>query len=462
VEPRSPLGGEPETVTHLGERPGRIDLALSVVACLAGPTLLVPACGPGNGAADSSDSGAPAPEGGVSSSPDVGAAPAPDGGDGGSSPDGGGPSSATDATAPATDGGPPPADAAADTGTPPGVRNPLAQPFASTSIWNMPIGSSAVYVPARIVTPTASTLQGDQDIIVLTPTAPQTPIYENGAAWQSTVSRCPYDAGTLFYDVPVPSDFVVGDTPISDTPNNSFAALLADSRTLRQNQPFTRCTAGAPATTYNTFADVDLYGDGITGAHGGSGLSAIGGTLRVGELRPGGPPPAHALKLELFAAQNYYNDGNQADCYRWPATTCDGYFDDSSSSLKYGGTNAALRPGSLLALPASVAIASLGLTTEPAKLLAWTLQNYGAYLVDDSAWSSASICVENGPAGVFEQQFQGDWGFALATNGTTSDFAKDFTTLLANLSVVDDNGPSSVGGGGTPLQPIAAPLPPAP
>lgn len=340
-------------------------------------------------------------------------------------------------------------------------RDPLAQPFASTSIWNMPIGSSASYVAASIVTPTASTLQGDQDIIVLTPTAPQTPIYENSAAWQSTVSRCPYDVGPLFYDVPVPSDFVVGDTPISDTPNNSFAALLADNRTLKQNQPFTRCTAGDPATTYNTFPDVDLYGDGVTGAHGGSWLSAIGGTLRVGELRPGVAPPRHALKLELFAHQNYYNDGNQADCYRWPATTCDGYFDDSGS-LEYGGTNPALRPGSLLALPASLSIASLGLTTGPAQQLAWTLQNYGAYLVDDSAWSSVSICVENGPAGVFETQFQSDWGFALATNGTTSPFAVDFAKILSNLMVVDNNSATSIGGGGNPLQPLAPPLPPPP
>lgn len=341
-------------------------------------------------------------------------------------------------------------------------RDPLVQPFDSTSIWNMPIGSGAKYVPANIVVPTASTLQGDRDIIVLTPTAPSTPIYENTAAWQSTVNRCPYNEGPLFYDAPVPATFVVGDDPISDTPNNSFAVLLPDSRTLKQNQPFTRCTAGAPATTYNTFPDVDLYGDGASGAHGGSALSAIGGTLRVGELRPGGAAPRHALKLELWAAQNYYNDGNKTDCFRWPATTCDGYFDDSSSSLKYGGTNPALRPGSLLALPATLSIAGLGLTTGAAELLAWTLQNYGAYLVDDSAWSSASICVEYGPAGSFEQQFQSDWGFALDTNGTSSAFAKDISTILAKLTVVDNNASSSVGGGGSPLQPLALPLPPPP
>jgi hypothetical protein len=340
----------------------------------------------------------------------------------------------------------------------PSYRNPLVQPFASTSIWNLPIRSAAAYVPARIVIPTANTLKGDEDVIVLSPTSPATPIYRNTADWNANVSRCPYDAGALLYSVPLPASFVVGDTPVSDTPNSALAVLLADGRTIKQNQPFARCTAGAPATSDDLFPDVDLYGDGTAGAHGGSWLSAIGGTLRVGELRPGTLPPRHALKLELYAAQNYYNDGQQADCYRWPATTCDGYFNDSSSALKYGGTNSALRPGSLLALPASVSIASLGLTTEPAQSLAWTLQNYGAYLVDDSAWSSASICVENGPAGSFNQQFETDWGFALDTNGTTSAFAKDIAAILGALSVVDDNAAGSVGGGGTPLQPVAPPL----
>ena len=350
-------------------------------------------------------------------------------------------------------------EAGADAG--PGFRDPRQQPFASTSIWNMPIGSAATYVPAKIVPATGTTLQGDEDVIVLSPTSPLTGIYRNTADWNPGLSRCPYDAGALLFQAPLPSSFVVGDTPTSSTPNSGLAVLLPDGITVKQTQPFARCNAGAPATSDYVFPDVSLYGDGIPGAHGGSGLSAIGGTLRVGELRPGGSPPRHALKLELWAAKNYYNDGLKADCYRWPASDCDGYFNDGTSPLKYGGTNPVLRPGSLLALPASVSITSLGLTTESAKGLAWTLQNYGAYLVDDTAWSAASICVENGPAGSFRQQFQSDWGYPFDTGGTTGAFARDVAALIAALAVVDDNGPTSIGGGGAPLQPLAPPLPPA-
>jgi hypothetical protein len=341
-----------------------------------------------------------------------------------------------------------------DAGAP--SRDALQQPFASTSIWNMPIGSGATYVPANIVPATGTSLETDDDVIVLMPGEPATQIFTNTADWDPTMSRCAPE-GALLFSAPMPAAWVVPD-PMAQTPNSGLAALLADGRTIKQTQPFARCTASQPATSHYLFPDVDLYGDGIPGAHGGSGLSAIGGTLRLGELRPKGPPPPHVLKLELYAAQNYYNDGKQADCYHWPATDCDGYFDTTSNPIHYGGTNPALGPGSLLALPVSVSVASLGLTTEPAKTLAWTLQNYGAYLVDDTAWSAVALCVENGASGSFEAQFQKDWGFPIDTGGTSGAFAEDMAKIVAALEVVSDNSATTIGGGGTPLQPLAPPL----
>jgi hypothetical protein len=338
------------------------------------------------------------------------------------------------------------------------VRDPLQQPFASTSIWNMPIGSGAVYVPANIATATGTTLETDGDVIVLEPTAPALDIETNTADWNPTLSRCAPE-GPLLFSAPVPSAFVVPD-PMAQTPNSGLAVLLADGRTIKQTQPFARCTADQPGTSHYLFPDVDLYGPGIPGAHGGSGLSAIGGTLRLGELRRGGAAPRHVLKLELYAHADYYNDGKMVDCYRWPATGCDGYFDDATNPLRYGGTNPSLKPGSLLALPTKTSIASLGLSTQPAEMLAWTLQNYGAYLVDDTAWSATAICTEQGATGDFTAQFESDWGLAMDTKGTTGTFASDVARIVAALAVVDNNAPSTVGGGGTPLQPLAPPIAP--
>ena len=68
-----------------------------------------------------------------------------------------------------------------------------------------------------------------------------------------------------------------------------------------------------------------LYGDGIQGAHGGSMLSSIGGTIRLGELRPNSGPMRHALKINIYGAKNFYKCRKKEECNRWPAPASDGY-----------------------------------------------------------------------------------------------------------------------------------------
>lgn len=145
-----------------------------------------------------------------------------------------------------------------------------------------------------------------------------------------------------------------------------------------------------------------------------------------------------------------------SDCYRWPAIQADDYA--TSGALAYGSGRAdipsALRMGALLALPRSFEPSRL--QTEPARALAWTLSNYGAYVVDDTAWDVWALVVENGPAGDFRQQFERDWGFPFEDASFTSPWSADMRALFTALAVIDDNGPSSVGGAGTRLQPLAS------
>ncbi len=339
----------------------------------------------------------------------------------------------------------------------PQARDPLKQPFASGSIWNMPIGSGAQYVDAGLPEITASYSNDhewtpihypDADLIILKPDAPLTNIYLNEVGWNGG-DRCVVQGGVI-HTVPIPTDFVV---PNSGH-NNGAAFLMPDRRTIVQTQPFTRCTAGGPATSWTTHhPTVDLYGAGIEGAHGGSGLSAIGGALRVGELRPGDTTgPRHALKINLQTQKELYRCLVDADCHRWPALTS-----DSGSVGWYGSEtnnqNFAMRMGALLAIPASVNLGSLELETQPAQLLAWTLQNYGAYVVDHGG---PSFSVEEGPDGSFSGQFQSDWGFDMeARVRDNSAWGRDLNRLRQALYVVDNNSPTTIGGGGTPLQPLA-------
>jgi hypothetical protein len=317
-------------------------------------------------------------------------------------------------------------------------------------------------VPGKIPKATAHGMTVDHDVLILEPGASMTNVHENADAWGSG-TRCG-TGGKVLFKAPIPASFIVpGNNSFhGGSPNHSAAVLLADGRTLKQNQPFTRCQAGGGATTWVQYPTVDLYGEGSQGAHGGSGLSSIGGTLRLGELRPGNKI-RHALKVNLYAKECI---SGQSPGYRWPAVKADSYWKQS-----YAGATPALKMGALLALPPSVNVADPAwLKTEPARMLAWTLQNYGAYVVDDTAWSVYAIATEYSPDGDVTDEFQKTWGFSMTPQKTAA-WAQDMATIFQALHVVDSwdqatyqkvaaSGGALGAGGGTPRQPWAPAITP--
>src|SRR5207245_10865502 len=158
-----------------------------------------------------------------------------------------------------------------------------------------------------------------------------------------------------------------------------------------QGQPMARCTEGGNVTMWWSQESETLFGTGTSGGHGGSMLSSIGGTIRLGELVPGGTI-RHAMKVNLHGAEDSYYE-TLTRGFRRPATTA-----DASASGSYNGTVPALREGSLLALPPSINVSAMGLETEPAKILARAFQDYGPYGVDDPAWPTYTISTEAGQA----------------------------------------------------------------
>src|SRR6266571_3603246 len=304
-------------------------------------------------------------------------------------------------------------------------------PFSRDSIWNLPIGANAVYVPGNIKKPTAYGMTTDVDVLILTPTAPVTSVWKNNDAW-SGGSRCTAEGGVLFA-APIPADFVVpgagSGNPDGTTPNYATAILAADGHTLIQGQPMARCTSGGTATIWWYQEKEDLFGTGNSGAHGGSMLSSLGGVIRLGELVPGGMI-RHALKVNLLGADNYYSGSGG---YRWPATTADG-----CAPGCYGGSVPALRMGSLLALPPSVNVNSMGLETDAAKILAHAFQDYGAYTVDDTAWSVYAIATEYSPSGKVDDEFGAAWGFPISPASRDVPWARDMDRIFGALNVVDN------------------------
>jgi hypothetical protein len=328
------------------------------------------------------------------------------------------------------------------------TRDPYFWPFETTSIWNTPIGDGARYVHAGIQPALAYGMTIDEDYIHMYPEAPLTPVMLSSAAWHTDRSRCDAD-GDLIYKVPLKKNWEISpDTWDGRTPNAGLAVLMPDGRTIRQNQPFARCIQGEYGTSKYLFDDVGLYGHGMTGAHGGSGLSAIGGAIRVGQLVPGGEIN-HAIKVNLYAGKNLYYGDRKG--HRWPAPVADGY----ASSTSYAGTTPATTMGSLLAIPYFIDLDTFALETEPARILARTFQRYGAYIVDDTAWDVYALIIEWGPKGRVAEEFESVWGFTMQQSSQDHPWSRDIRKIMTHLHVIDNNSPDSVDGGGNPLAPLA-------
>ena len=236
--------------------------------------------------------------------------------------------------------------------------------------------------------------------------------------------------------------------------NNAAALLQPDNHTIINTQPLYRCTPGSPVLSIlcneRIGRDDIVYSNGTWGAHGGSGLSSIGGTIRLGALLPDAPPIQHALKLQLFAADYYYD---QRPGYVWPALNCDGYAFNPDDPKRYGGKDIYLSPGSLLAVPSNITV---NVTTVPGQKLLFTLKNYGGYLCDDTYNNRGTVGTEHGVTDEFEATY--GYPFNIGPSGPGAAWYSDMLTLFQSLRVVINNSNKTIGGGGTPLQPPAPPL----
>ncbi|NJN29042.1 MAG: hypothetical protein HC824_00125 [Synechococcales cyanobacterium RM1_1_8] len=332
-------------------------------------------------------------------------------------------------------------------------RDPWLWPFTSNSIWNHPIGSQANYHPAQL--PKANVVSTDPDLLFVIPRdSPARLLYDPG----SWLKRC---SGTTTYEnlsIQIPDGLIVPDAVNEpgryETPNNAAALLQPDGRTILQLEPMARCDPQGPVYGYRwPKQNVDLYGDGIPGSHLGSGLSALGGAIRKGELLSK-EPIRHALKLEFWGKYLHYDAKRETPGYRWPADRADG----QAASI-YEGSDPELVMGSLMAIPPATSIASLGLKTDAGRKIAEALRDFGGYVVDSTGWDAHAIAIE---AGV-EQELQRASGYGLSGNASNpTKFYGDFNRIVQALAIVTDNRPEQPGGAGTPRTDLAPPLPSPP
>ncbi|MDP3964639.1 MAG: hypothetical protein Q8Q20_03220 [bacterium] len=318
-------------------------------------------------------------------------------------------------------------------GSPGPSRSKYIRPFASNSIWNTPIGEDAAYVHAGFQP--GLWIDVDQEHFLFDGQPVKLIANET---WPNQCSGH-LDLTTVW----APEGYIIPD----DHKNHALACLLKDGKTVYSANPAARCDPAGPI--YVGWAGVpdpltDIYGEGIYGGHGGTCLSSVGGSIRLGELTST-EPIAHAIKIDVYAGLYCSKSGDTG--HRWPAWRADAYWREQYDG--YGEAVPAVKLGALLAIPSWEDINSLELQTAPARKLAWTLQNYGAYIADDSAWHTYYLCVEQG----VPDEFTAAYGFPVAAQ--SGPWYDDMMKLMELLHVVDNNSPDSIGGGGKPLQPLS-------
>jgi hypothetical protein len=331
----------------------------------------------------------------------------------------------------------------------PTARKKLDWPFAPESIWNQPIGAAAIYAAPGTSLEVTFVGADRSYLFIATPTDPQRDVFYPGPRPDAPCSTTAPVRATIRL-----SDDVVLSMGENAGFGNSVSIVQPDGHSLFELSGFARCARGGPVFGFPYPPD-DLYGLGLHGGQGGSGLSALGGTLRGSDLT-GASPIRHALKLSL-PPRFLYHDPADVDhptaCFRWPADRC-----DASALTSYKGTNPSLAMGALLAIPPTVTLAQLGLRTAPGAKLFRAMQDYGAYVAGSAGSEGALFGIDAAMMNAFATNYGYAYHASANDTGGQRDWFDDVRALVRELQVVDNNGPSSVGGGGRPRAPLAPPI----
>ncbi|WNR45986.1 fibronectin type III domain-containing protein [Paenibacillus roseipurpureus] len=331
-------------------------------------------------------------------------------------------------------------------------RDPWLEPFSQDSIWNTPIGSNADY-QAQGYFPVSPNMYMAADVELkfkAKATDPIRTIYAPNS-WTNRCAGTNDPQGTMY----VPDDAIVDDAittgGIYYTPNAVTGILQPDGHTLVQLEPMCRNVEGGPVYGYRYTPDQDIFQKGINGTHWGSGLSGFGGSIRFGELT-GSNSIKHAIKFNVWGNYLYYNAKDTTPGYRWPADRA-----DSGAPTQYHGTDPRFKMGALLAIPPSTTAEQLGLKTQAGLKLFKALQDYGAYIADDTGWDSYGWDMDKNAYGEFQEKFGYGFDAGSGSTGSAGDWYKDNVALIKALAIINNNSPTSVGGGGTPRVSLADP-----
>ncbi|MFH6784302.1 MULTISPECIES: hypothetical protein [Methylobacterium] len=330
------------------------------------------------------------------------------------------------------------ADAAPAAEAPGPFRDPAAQPFASTSIWNTPLGRGAEFQSG---TDAETALLRNQNaggpagafawigghafgIYRQGPDDPVRPWTYRGrpptVPWPHGGSP---GGGRFSMRTPPGIAFMGG--------GGDGHAVLVDEEG-RYAYEMWRAAADPGGQTYSAHYIIrtDLRGSGIAARTGTSegvrafGGSLIGGLVRRAELDRG--EIRHAIAMAASTSQASPNR------IVWPASTTD---NDGRN-----GHTGVIPMGALFAIPPQVDLDRLGLKTREGRALARAFQEFGGYITDTASRTLAIAYLEEG-----------------CTETQIDHLQSDKDRILAVLAMVTNNSAAHPGGPGPR---VAAPPPP--
>jgi hypothetical protein len=304
-----------------------------------------------------------------------------------------------------------------------GTRDPSQTPFASTSIFNLPLGSGAQWTyNAQLASANVyvnTTASGyNENIYTGVASDPLVTITDNGSVDGI--------GGTFKVHIPV------GAVPAGGT-DNSFSIDDTSTHTWYSFGQFV-WTSATTATVDQGSAESD-YGSGV--AYADSDWDQGVGTLRESDLQAGTIDHMLRIQLPTDMLMSYSNSVTQLAPNAWPQTAEDGFAINGAGGTPYSGT---VPFGVTIGIPANALEPADVAANAGANMLWHALQDHGA-MIRDSAGSGNTV--------TFQADQNVNWNDPLILG-----MEQYGAEIMAQTEILANQGPNSINGGGTPIVPL--------